>query len=132
MNVLTSSGFWYAIFAALILAIALITVRSYAKQLSQGCCGSGGDAPQKRTRPQDRNRAHYPFTETLIVDGMVCANCARRVENALNAVEGVWAEADVNTKRVTVHMKQQQNPELLRSITNGIGPYTVLRMQGDV
>lgn len=56
-------------------------IRSYAKKLRQGggCCGEREPA-EKKVRVADRNRSHYPYHAVLKIDGMVCANCARRVE----------------------------------------------------
>ena len=69
-------------------------IRSYAKKLRQGggCCGEREPA-EKKVRVADRNRSHYPYHAVLKIDGMVCANCARRVENAINRMDGYWAEA---------------------------------------
>lgn len=83
-------------------------IRSYAKKLRQGggCCGEREPA-EKKVRVADRNRSHYPYHAVLKIDGMVCANCARRVENAINRMDGYWAEADVAGARANVHCKEK-------------------------
>ena len=43
----------------------------------------------------------------LEIEGMTCQNCAKRVENALNAIDGVWAEVDLKQKRAKVRQKEQ-------------------------
>lgn len=108
--------------------IAFFALRSYRKKLDSGCCGASGERV-KRNRVADRNRDHYPYQAVLTVDGMVCGNCAARIENTLNALDGVWAEADVAAKRVTVRMKQPVSEEILRSTVNAIGGYTVMAVQ---
>ena len=40
--------------------------------------------------------------KTLYIEGMSCMHCAGRVENALNAIEGVKAHVDLKKKRATV------------------------------
>ena len=61
----------------------------------------------RKRRSADKDKSHYPYEKTLVVDGMVCKNCSARVENALNSIDGVWAEADVSSGRVTVRMKRE-------------------------
>lgn len=77
----------------------------FRKTLRSGCCGSGGDAVPTRTRVQDRNLSHYPYTEVLEIGGMSCRNCAAHVQNALNALDGVYAKVNLRKRNATVHMK---------------------------
>lgn len=109
-------------------AIAVLSVMSYVKKLRSGCCGAS-DEKVKRVRVADRDKSHYPYSVVLTVDGMVCGNCAARVENALNALEGVWASADVEHGTVMVRMKQSLEEQLLRSTVNQIGGYTVMKVE---
>ena len=82
--------------AVIVLVLAgVIAVRSYAKRLASGCCGGGGQKSDRKVRVADRNKAHYPYSAVLDIDGMVCAACARRVENGLNRLDGVWATVDL-------------------------------------
>lgn len=118
----------WVILAAAFAAFAVLVIRGYIKKLSQGCCGGGGDGGEKKVRVRDRNSAHYPYTVILTVDGMVCGGCATRIENTLNALEGVWAKADVSRKTVLVRLRETPDTERLRSVVNGIGPYTVMNV----
>ena len=93
----------YLILAAVAL-ICAYAVYSYIRKLrvGGGCCGEREAAP-KRVKVRDRDKRHYPYVLEVTVDGMVCANCARRVENALNSLDGVWARVeDVGSGRATV------------------------------
>ncbi len=112
---------------AAILVIAFVAIRSYVKKLNSGCCGTGGEKV-KSIKVADRDKSHYPYTATLDVDGMVCANCAHRVENALNTLDGVWASVDLSAHRATVRMKQPLADDLLRTTVNGVGGYTVMKI----
>ena len=90
----------YLILAAVVL-ICAYAVYSYIRKLrvGGGCCGEREAAP-KRVKVRDRDKRHYPYVLEVTVDGMVCANCARRVENALNSLDGVWARVeDVGSAR---------------------------------
>lgn len=40
--------------------------------------------------------------KTMFVEGMMCVRCKARVEKALNAIEGVKAEANIATKTVDI------------------------------
>ena len=40
--------------------------------------------------------------KTLFIEGMSCSHCSARVENALNAIEGVEAHVDLKKKRASV------------------------------
>ena len=101
-------------------------IRSYAKKLRQGggCCGEREPA-EKKVRVADRNRSHYPYHAVLKIDGMVCANCARRVENAINRMDGYWAEADVAGAWANVHCKEKPDLGQLKEAVRA-GGYTVL------
>lgn len=44
---------------------------------------------------------------------MTCQNCAKQVENALNAIDGVWVEVDLKQNRAMVRQKEQISVEKL-------------------
>ena len=58
---------------------------------------------------------------------MHCSNCSRRIENALNLMNGVWAKADLETKKVTVRSKTELKTEEMSAKINEAG-YTVLEV----
>ena len=96
------------------LALALgFGVRSYAKKLAHGCCGAGGDGPERKVRVADKSPAHYAHAVRLGIGGMTCASCARRVENALNGVDGVWAQVNLRQACALVRMKTPEAWEQL-------------------
>ncbi len=126
----SSSVLWYGIFILAIVIFAIFVIRGYIKRLSNGCCGSGGDRKKvKKVKVGDRDPSHYPFAVVLTIDGMVCQNCAQRIENTLNGLDGVWADADAYTKKVLVRMKEPMNKQLLRDTVNHIGGYTVMKVE---
>ena len=116
----------YLILAAVVL-ICAYAVYSYIRKLRVGC-GEREAAP-KRVKVRDRDKRHYPYVLTVTVDGMVCANCARRVENALNSLDGVWARVeDVGAGRATVRTKSAPDEAALRSAVRQAG-YTVMSVR---
>lgn len=116
----------YAIFGIVLVVFAVLVIKSYAKKLASGCCGAGGDAA-KKIKVADKNRSHYPYAATLTVDGMMCSACETRVENALNALDGVWAKASSGDGRVEVLMKSPVDEDTLRKTVNELGVYTLMK-----
>ena len=116
----------YVIFGIILIAFAVLVIKSYAKKLAAGCCGAGGDTT-KKVKVADKNKAHYPYAATLTVDGMMCAACETRVENALNAIDGVWAKASSGAGRVDVLMKAPVDEDTLRKTINDLGVYTLMK-----
>lgn len=108
--------------AALIGWAAWRTVRRAKK--GGGCCGEH-EACERRSAVADRDKRRYPYALTLSIGGMTCENCARRVENALNALDGTWARVDIATHTATVRCKQAPDVEKLREAVRGAG-YAVL------
>lgn len=86
------------IIAAIVAAIAVVAVR-YVRRLRAGGCGCGGgcdaSSPVRPRVVADTNEAHYPYSLDLTVEGMHCEHCVINVENALNALGGVWARAEL-------------------------------------
>ncbi len=87
----------FIIIAAIVVALVVVAVRYVRKLRAGGCgCGGGGDAAPVRPRAvADTNEAHYPYSLDLTVEGMHCDHCVINVENALNALGGVWARAEL-------------------------------------
>ena len=74
------------IIAASIFAAAIILlIRRMKKKLLHGasCCGEH-EEPQPKVKVADKNIKHYDYHYEAAIEGMVCSNCATRVENALN------------------------------------------------
>lgn len=110
------------IMIALVL-IGIVAIRSYAKKLSSGCCGATVDK-QKKVRVRDKDPAHYPYCVQIGIQGMTCGHCKERVENAINAEDGAWAEVHLKEHSAVVHMKRQLPEDMLRRIISSAG-YTV-------
>lgn len=117
------------IIPAILVVILVFSVYSYLHKLRHGggCCGEHDAAP-KKVKVEDRNKQNYPYTVVLKVDGMTCANCARRVENALNSLPGTWATVDLGARQATVLLKAQPDPDALRQAVRDAG-YLVLAVQ---
>ncbi|MBP3710528.1 MAG: heavy-metal-associated domain-containing protein [Treponema sp.] len=81
-------------------------IKSFLKRATgKGCC-AGGDAIVK-IAAEDTDKSHYPYRARASVDGMTCKNCAVRVENALNNLDGVWATVDLKKHTVSILLKER-------------------------
>lgn len=118
----------YAIVGIVIVVFAVSVIKGYMKKISSGCCGAGGDAQQK-VRVADKNKAHYPYSAELTVDGMMCSACETRVENSLNVIEGVWAKASSSEGKVHVLMKTPVDEDTFRKAVNDLGVYTLMKTE---
>lgn len=100
-------------------AIAVYTVIAYRKKLASGCCGTGGDRVRrvrKAGRPED-----YPCHRVVTVEGMHCDNCAARVENAFNALDGVTARVNLGRKRADIYSREPLDDGRIRQIVAQAG-----------
>ena len=109
------------IICLILLCICIFSVKSYMKKLSRGCCGAGGEGRTKKIRVADKDPSHYPYQAALTVEGMTCQNCAARVENALNSLEGVWASVDLSKKQAQIRMKEQLPKDRLKEVIRQAG-----------
>ncbi|WP_077611093.1 heavy-metal-associated domain-containing protein [Clostridium sp. Marseille-P2415] len=109
-----------AIICMILVIICYFGLKSTIKRTKHGCCGSGGDEV-KKIKAADKNISHYPFTSTLQVEGMTCGNCKKRVENAFNSQEGLYASVDLNKKLAVIHMKEQVPEDKLKEIVRKAG-----------
>lgn len=108
------------IIIAVLILLCVFGAVSYRKKLKCGCCGTASEAVKKVT-VADKDPQHYPYSVTVGVDGMVCANCVQHVENALNGLGDVWAKASLEKKNVVVRMKTPHPNDELRRIIRSAG-----------
>lgn len=112
-----------AIVLLIVAAIGVYSVKKYRNNMKYGCCSSGGYKEKKKT-VTDQNADHYPYSKTLMIEGMTCKNCSTRVENCLNKEEGIWAQVNLKKQTAVVRMKTERTEEELVQIVKRAG-YTV-------
>ena len=61
------------------------------------------------------------MNKVMIVEGMMCVHCKARVEKALNAIEGVHCEVDLEQKAANLTMTQPVPDEVLKSTVTSAG-----------
>ena len=117
---------------ALVGVIIVFAVRSVIKRGKNGCCG-GGECSVDSVKVSDKVEGHYPFKAMISVDDMHCGNCKKKVENALNAISGVWATVDLSSHTAEVRMKEEHSEEELqqgriRSFQGGVFQVRLLKL----
>ena len=112
----------FALLAVVVFFAIKGTVRKFTK--GGGCCGEH-EAAGRKAPVADRNKAHYPYEVRLELGGMTCGNCARKVENALNRLEGTWAAVQMDDHSAAVKLKLPPDEKLLRRTVQQAG-YVVM------
>lgn len=75
---------------------------------------------QNRTLIQE-NKGEINMTKTMIINGMSCGHCSGRVEAALNALDGVTATVNLETKTATITLSKEVSNEVLTKAVNDAG-----------
>lgn len=120
--------------AAILFLVLLVTfttvVKSYMKKISHGCCVSAanttvpGQLKKAGQKHPDRRKRRYPYQTVLYIEGMTGEACARRVEECLNRLDGVWTTIEPEKQEALVQMKELIPLPLLRKAVEDSG-YTV-------
>lgn len=117
--------------AALALAV-FILARQVMRIGRGGGCGCDGGSPrirrQRRPAGRVKGASSYPYSVELRADGMHCDNCARRVEDALQALGGIVAEVRLSNT-VLVYGERPIDPDALAEAIRTAG-YEVTGVQG--
>ena len=108
----------FVVLLLIALVAALVFMMRRKATSGSSCCGAK-EAMEPKIKPKDRNRSHYPYHYEAQIEGMVCVNCARRVENTLDQMEGVWAKVDLGQGEAKVLSKKERGETDFRDI---LGP----------
>ena len=74
------------------------------------------------------NKEEWKMKKVLTIEGMMCGHCTSRVEQALNAIDGVTAEVSLDNKTATVSSTKEISQETLVKAVTDAG-YTVIDVQ---
>ena len=107
--------------AALLLLAAWALRRTLIRSRKGGGCCGVHESAEKEVTVSDRNKAHYPYAVLLQIGGMTCENCARKVENALNLLDGTWAVVSISGGSAKVLRKTPLDEAALREAVRGAG-----------
>lgn len=100
--------------------------RIAASTRGKSCCGDGASAKKaKRVAVADTDESHYPYSDEVLIGGMSCDGCAQNVENALNALDGVWATVSFADHTARVRSKHPVDREVLEGAVKDAGYYVM-------
>lgn len=102
--------------------------RIVASAHGKSCCSDGASGKKaKKVVVTDTDPSHYPYSDELLIGGMSCDGCAQNVENALNALDGVWATVTYVDHTARVRSKRPVDRDTLETAVRGAG-YYVMKM----
>lgn len=102
--------------------------RIAASTHGKSCCSDGASGKKaKKVVVVDTDPSHYPYSDELLIGGMSCDGCAQNVENALNALNGVWATVAFADHTARVRSKHPIDREALEAAVKDAG-YYVMRL----
>lgn len=108
-----------AVVVIILTVIVIFSVKSSVRHMrgEGGCCG--GSALEKKVKPAKLK--NVAATKILSIEGMHCANCSRRIENALNSLELVNAKADLGKKQAVVRLGVDMDDDFLKETVEKLG-----------
>lgn len=102
--------------------------RIVASTHGKSCCSDGASGKKaKKVVVTDTDPSHYPYSDELLIGGMSCDGCAQNVENALNALDGVWATVTYADHTARARSKRPIDRDTLETAVRGAG-YYVMKM----
>ncbi len=104
----------------LVVLFALGGIRAVLKRAKGESCCSGG-ATEVKIGPADKNRKNYRYVASCGICGMKCKNCAARIQNALNSLDGTFAKVDFKKNRAEILLKSENAEETVRKAVSGLG-----------
>jgi copper chaperone len=110
-----------------VVAVAVVRIVGTASGKRDCCSGdvkNSGSAASKtfaEVTVADTNPANYPYEAYLGIGGMSCEKCVHAVTNALQSVEGTWAEVTLQGGTAHVHSKAPIDFEAYRAAVEAAG-----------
>lgn len=86
----------------IIVIISILAIKSYAKKVMYGCCGKAKNLDTVGIR-KSINKEEYPYCKEILIYGMTCAYCKKRIENEFNQREGDYIEVDLKKNRALLY-----------------------------
>lgn len=104
----------------IIVLIALGGVRAFVKRAKgESCCGGG--ATDVKIEPADKDKNNYKYVAQVGLNGMHCKNCAAKIQNKLNSLDGTWAKVNFAKNSAEVLLKQNNQEEAIRKAVSDEG-----------
>ncbi len=92
----------------------------------KSCCSDGATGKKaKKVVVSDTDASHYPYTDELLIGGMSCNGCAENVQNALNALDGIWATVTYDNHTAKIRAKTPIDRNQLEEVVKDAGYYVM-------
>ena len=72
----------------------------------------------------EERKEEIKMEKTVMIDGMMCAHCQKRVSDALNGLEGVHAEVDLENNKAVLTLDKEVSDDKIKEVIEDAG-YTV-------
>ncbi len=105
----------------LVLLLLIVAGKKSIRHFKGECSCSSSAGTGKR---EEKKLSEIRDVVSFHVDGMHCENCERRIEDRLNSLDGLSAEADFKKRICTVSSEGKIDIQKVRSIIEDLG-YTV-------
>jgi heavy metal translocating P-type ATPase len=79
-------------------------------------------------QPEEQNKGDDTMKKTMVIEGMMCPHCSGRVEQALNALDGVSAQVDLEKKSAFITLSKEVSDETLTKVVTDAG-YQVISVE---
>ena len=109
-----------AVIVSALVIIAIISVKTYLKNLTQGCCGSGG-GKENEISVDKSDFSEYKYKYTVEIAGMTCKNCSMRIENVFNRKDGILADVSYEDGCAIIYSKEPLKDLSIRQTIVGLG-----------
>ncbi|MFQ9515554.1 MAG: heavy-metal-associated domain-containing protein [Eubacterium sp.] len=107
----------YIVIGILVICVifAIVNSRKHFKG-EGGCCGGGSEIKVKKQHIKE-----VLETKEILIEGMTCDNCRKRIENRLNSLNQVNAKVKLKEKKAIVKLGEAKSDELLKSTVESMG-----------
>lgn len=107
----------YIVVAVLVVAIVFAIKGSMKHVKGEGGCCGGGSVPKVKKQKIKQSVA----VKRIVIEGMTCDNCRKRVENSLNALNQVNAKVSLKDNMAIVTLGENVADEVLREAVEKAG-----------
>lgn len=78
-------------------------------------------SPETAVAVIENKKGSIQMNKTMKIEGMSCGHCSARVEKALNAIDGVSATVDLESKTASITLQKEVSDDILRKAVEDAG-----------